>query len=213
MRFVSILKAAAFAAPIALAAPALSNPTNLGFESGTLSGWTSNGGSLGFVTNTIGNSNGGSFDAAKEGDLFGVVTAGLGAGAYTTLSQSFALQAGGTISGWAGFLANDYLPYDDDAYVSVNGVSLLSWDVAAVGDYQSSGWIPFTFTAATAGVYTLEIGVANQLDNNQSSQAVLDGVQVTGAYVPEPASWALMVLGFGAAGAALRTRRRHISFG
>jgi len=212
MRIVSVLKLAAVAAPIALASPAFAGPTNLGFESDTLSGWHSNGGNA-FVTSTISNSGGGSFDTAAQGDLFGGITAGLGEGVYSTLSQSFALKAGGTITGYAGFLANDYMPYNDDAYVSVNGVKLQTWDVAGVGDYGASGWIPFTFTATAAGIYTLELGVANRVDNNQSSQAVIDGVQVTGAAVPEPAGWALMVLGFGAAGTALRTGRRQISFG
>ena len=212
MRFVSWMKLAALAAPIALAAPALAGPTNLGFESDTLAGWTSNGGEA-FVTGTISNSGGGSFDTAAEGYLFGGTTAGLGEGVYSTLSQSFTLKAGGTITGYAGFLSNDYTPYNDDAYVAVNGISLLTWDVAGVGDYGASGWIPFSFTAITAGVYTLELGVANRVDNKQSSQAVIDGVQVSGAVVPEPASWALMVLGFGAAGTALRSRRRQVSFG
>jgi len=31
--------------------------------------------------------------------------------------------------------------------------------------------------------------------------------------VPEAGSWAMMVLGFGFAGTALRTRRRAVSFG
>jgi hypothetical protein len=212
MRFVSWMKFAAAAAPIAVAAPALAGPTNLGFESDTLAGWMSNGGDA-FVTGTISNSGGGSFDAAAEGDLFGGTTAGLSEGVYSTLSQSFTLRAGGTITGYAGFLSNDYTPYNDDAYVSVNDIKLLTWDVAGVGDYGASGWIPFTFTATAAGVYTLKLAVANRLDNNQSSQAVIDGVQVSGAVVPEPASWALMVLGFGFAGTALRSRRRQVSFG
>jgi len=212
MRFISWTTLAAAAAPIALAAPALAGPTNLSFESDTLSGWHSNGGTA-FVTSTLSNSGGGNFEGAAEGDLFGVVEGGQGEGVYTTLSQSFRLKAGGTITGFAGFLANDYLPYDDDAYVSVNGINLQTWDVAGVGDYAASGWIPFTFTADTAGVYTLELGVVNRGDNNQSSQAVIDGVHLTGAVVPEPASWALMVLGFGTAGMALRTRRRQVVFG
>jgi hypothetical protein len=209
MRLVSILKLAAVAAPIALAAPALAGPTNLGFESGTLTGWTSNGNA--FVTNTLTNDQGG-FNSAQEGDLFGAVTADA-PNVYSTLSQTFTLRAGGTITGYAGFLANDYEPYDDDAYVAVNGISLLTWDVDGVGDYGTSGWIPFTFTATVAGVYKLELGVVNRTDDSHSSQAAIDGVQVSGAVVPEPASWALMVLGFGAAGAALRTRRRQVSFG
>jgi hypothetical protein len=39
----------------------------------------------------------------------------------------------------------------------------------------------------------------------------VDNVSLAAA-VPEPASWALMILGFGAAGAALRTGRRRVAF-
>ena len=47
------------------------------------------------------------------------------------------------------------------------------------------------------------------------SSAILTGVQVIasvkGGAVPEPASWALMIVGFGLAGSALRTRRRAMA--
>jgi len=210
MRLVSILRLAAAAAPFVLSAPALAAPDNLGFETGTLSGWIASGEA--FPTPTISNSDGGSFDAAAEGELFGVITAGQGMGVYSTLSHSFTLNAGGTISGYAGFLANDYLPFNDDAYLSVNGVNLLAWDVVGVGDYNASGWVHFSFVAPVAGIYTLQLGVTNRNDNSMSSQAVIDGVQVTGE-APEAASWAMMVLGFGFAGTALRTRTRRVSFG
>jgi PEP-CTERM motif len=38
----------------------------------------------------------------------------------------------------------------------------------------------------------------------------LDDIHVTGGAAPEPASWALMLLGFGGLGAALRSRRRGL---
>jgi hypothetical protein len=37
--------------------------------------------------------------------------------------------------------------------------------------------------------------------------------QIYSAAVPEPASWALMIGGFGAIGASLRLRRTAVSFG
>jgi len=86
------------------------------------------------------------------------------------------------------------------------------WDVAAVGDYGSSGWTSFNFVAPTDGIYTLQLGVANHGDNGLDSQAVIDGVRATGM-VPEAATWGMMALGFGFAGTALRTRKRAISFG
>jgi len=206
MRITSILKIAAAAMPIALtAAPALADPINLGFEDATLLGWSGNGGTA-FVTPVLGGY------TAQDGVIFGAVQAGLGMDIFTTLSRSFSLKAGGTISGYAGFLANDYIPYNDSAYLKVNDTNLLYWDVAAVGNYGQSGWAFFNFVAPTDGIYTLQLGVANHGDNGLDSQAVIDAVQATGM-VPEAASWAMMVIGFGFAGAALRTRRRAVSFG
>jgi len=209
MRSVSFVKLAVLFAPLAFAAPGLASPTNLGFEEATLNGWTTNGG-VAFVTPVLTNQNTG-FLAAKEGVLFGVVTAGLGTDVYTTLSQSFTLQAGDTLGGYTGFLANDAMPFDDSAYLSINGINLWSWSVADVGAYGTSGWKHFHFVAPSAGIYTLQLGVANHVDNIGSSQAVIDGVQLNGA-VPEPASWAMMVSGFGLAGLALRLRVRKPTF-
>lgn len=206
MRIISILKLAAAAASIAVAsAPAQADPVNFGFEDATLLNWSGNGGTA-FVTPTLGHY------LAKDGVIFGAVQAGLGTDVFTTLSRSFNLKAGGTISGYAGFLSNDYLPFNDSAYVKVNTTDLLYWDVSAVGDYGESGWTFFNFVAPTDGVYTLQLGVANHGDNNLDSQAVIDAIHATGM-VPEAASWAMMVLGFGLAGAALRTRSRSVSFG
>lgn len=61
-----------------------------------------------------------------------------------------------------------------------------------------------SFTATDAGSVQIDLrsysvdGIGPLLDNVS--------LDVTGGGVPEPASWALMILGFGAAGAALRRR-------
>jgi hypothetical protein len=177
---------------------------NLGFETGDLTDWSTNG-PAGALTGY------GAF-APASGTYLGAIAAGLGQDTYTTLSQTFTLGTGGTISGFAGFQANDYLPFNDSAYLAVNGVHLLDWNVGSVGDYGNSGWNAFNFTALTAGSYTLELGVANHGDNGFSSGAVLDAVSVTPGNVPEPASWAMMVGGFGLVGAGMRARTRKLSF-
>jgi len=58
-------------------------------------------------------------------------------------------------------------------------------------------------------------GLPGFYGDNVGSYAVdihLDGRSPIIGGVPEPASWSLMILGFGAAGATLRTRRRRIGF-
>jgi hypothetical protein len=174
------------------------------FETGDLSDWSANT-PFSSVTDNYGGY------TAQHGDYFAYVDAGLGMDAFSTLSQTFSLQAGQTLTGFAGFKANDYLPFDDSAYLAVNGSHLLDWNVGSVGDYGSRGWTSFSFTAATAGDYTLELGVANHGDNSFPSTAVLDNVSLSP--VPEAATWGMMVLGFGLAGVTLRTRRRAVSFG
>ncbi len=183
------------------AVPALAG--NGDFETGDLSDWSANT-PFSSVTNNYGGY------TAQHGDYFAYVDAGLGMDAFSTLSQTFTLQAGQTLTGFAGFKANDYLPFDDSAYLAINGSHLLDWNVGSVGDYGSSGWTSFSFTAATAGDYTLELGVANHGDNSFPSTAVLDNVSLSA--VPEPASWAMMLGGFGMVGGAMRARSRALRF-
>jgi hypothetical protein len=184
------------------AVPAIAG--NGDFETGDLSDWSANT-PFSSVTDNYGGY------TAQHGDYFAYVDAGLGMDVFSTLSQTFSLQAGQTLSGFAGFKANDYLPFNDSGYLAINGSHLLDWSVGSVGDYGSSGWTGFSFTAETAGDYTLELGVANHGDNSVPSTAVLDNVSLSP--VPEAATWGMMVLGFGLAGVALRTRRRAVSFG
>ena len=77
----------------------------------------------------------------------------------------------------------------------------------ASGSYTLAQSDPFathslSFTPTTSGTYSLSF--ANAGGDNQG--ALLDNVSISA--VPEPASWAMMLLGFGGLGATLRNRRR-----
>lgn len=202
MRNLGLLK---MVAPLALAAmsaaPAIAG--NGGFETQDLTDWTVNT-PFSDATNL--------YDGYTpvSGKFFAHVDAGLGLDVESTLSQTFTLAAGSHLVGYAGFKANDYLPNNDSAHLSINGIDQLYWDVASVGDYGASGWTHFSFTAPVAGDYVLALSVADHGDDGMPSFAVLDAVTTTPA--PEPASWAMMVGGFGMIGGALRTRSRKLRF-
>ncbi|HPU16060.1 MAG TPA: PEPxxWA-CTERM sorting domain-containing protein [Polymorphobacter sp.] len=72
------------------------------------------------------------------------------------------------------------------------------------------------FTAPAPGsIGWLDIGGLNLTGNSHTVQFVQSSgwvfvSEVQFNAVPEPASWALMIVGFGMVGGALRTRRRHV---
>jgi len=81
----------------------------------------------------------------------------------------------------------------------------------------NTGWIESTYTIGGTGSYKLRLGVTNFADGNYDSGLAYAGVTVAGNEVPlsapEPASWAMMLGGFGLVGSALRRRRTAVAFG
>ena len=74
-----------------------------------------------------------------------------------------------------------------------------------------TGWINSTYDIANAGNYVLAFGVTNWSDDAYDSGMAFSGITVAGVpignAVPEPGTWAMMLLGFGAVGFAMRRRR------
>jgi hypothetical protein len=207
-----LLAAAVFVtAATATQAATLLNP---GFESGDLTGWTATNGFVDVVSeadDAIATPPFGQHYLPVEGGFFARVTAGVDLGAYSILSQGFTLTSAGRLTGDAAFLAFDYLPYDDDAYVRVlkagSDEVLFASSVGGVGDYGHTDWTHFATGALAAGSYVLEAGVRDNGDFGGSSQLLVDNFALAPTAVPEPASWALIILGLAGTGAALRRRR------
>lgn len=77
-----------------------------------------------------------------------------------------------------------------------------------------TGWIQSNYTIGTAGDYKIRFGVTNWDDTQFDSGLAFAGLTIDGDDIPvsgtpEPATWAMMLMGFGAIGAALRSSRRR----
>ncbi|WP_237219623.1 NF038132 family protein [Sphingomonas arenae] len=74
-----------------------------------------------------------------------------------------------------------------------------------------TGWVGSTYSIAGAGDYMLQFGVTNFSDTIYHSGMAFSGITVAGnpigGAVPEPGTWAMMLVGFGAIGFVLRRRR------
>jgi hypothetical protein len=226
-----ILGIAALAAGLALAgaADAANLLTNGSFENG-LSGWTITNGSPsdGFSAVVINYNQAAPYPTGAFGEAVPTDTVVGGspdaAGAHAAyfvsdfsnqiISQSVALTAGTYQVGFDAYLpANGLANGGDGTFTAmVGGVQLVSekvTDLAGLG----AGWqhfsgnivIPSDTTADTAFQF-----VTNQFPSND---IVIDRVYIADAAsiggVPEPLTWALMVVGFGGVGAVLRTQRRQ----
>lgn len=184
-------------------ATASSTLTNPGFETGDFTGWTvyvPTGGSADVVTSHYSPL---SSDPAYYPDYQNVQDAETtycpmtgtyfallktdGPGSYTSLTQTFSIYAGETISGWAffdngGYIYSDGFAYNDNASVrildSAGNVVATPWyrDCATVGSFWDGPWELWSWTATSSGTYTLEYRVANDIDSIYDSWAGFDGV-------------------------------------
>ena len=126
------------------------------------------------------------------------------------------------VDGYAAFGGFTFYTEDNEGGFSTDGVAFLgdpetfAFDPDAFFPFSFSlvGEQLFTGTTAAPGFRFGTFALHNHIDEpcgcdakTFTEQAVGDYTLTIGAAVPEPASWALMIAGFGLAGTALRRRR------
>jgi hypothetical protein len=179
------LGAVAAAALLATSASAANLVVNGSFETGDFSGWTANAVSypMFLVTSPVED---GTYAAQIAGYHYGP----------DTLTQNIADVSGQhyQLSFWR---------YQDPG--TPNGFDV-TWNGSTVhsetDNSAGAGWQNFTVTVTGHGTDALVFAAYND-----PALTYVDNISVTGANgVPEPATWAMMLLGFGGLGAMLRRR-------
>ena len=214
MKKIAYLAAALFGLAALGQAGAHAGIVNAGFETGDLTGWTAiydhgyynDPPWLGPLVRVEA-----SETSAYSGTDYAVLEAGASQGAPTILSQTFFLHAGETING-----AVDFLPfvsscdYRDYASVTINGVTLYSAEDGHITTASLFKWTPYSFTAPSADWYTLTASITAG-DSSSGGLLYFDAVEPepSASAVPEPSTWAMMLLGFAGLGfAAFRHGRK-----
>ena len=147
-------------------------------------------------------------DGSISLDLTGIGTRGAGG-----VQQTVDLATGNyLLSFWIGNDDGPTFSQPTSVELFVNGASQGSFtnsDVTA----GTINWRNYTFDLASIGGATT-IGFVNRTSTNDNG-AFFDNVSLVAAgtsAVPEPATWAMMIAGFGAVGASMRGRRLTAAF-
>jgi hypothetical protein len=110
------------------------------------------------------------------------------------------------------WLASVYPASPADLQLWVNGAAVQGETFAAQGGDQALGqWQEFTYSGTTGANGLQSISLTNLNLEPNGNDFALDDMSLQGVAVPEPTSWALMLLGFGGMGAMLRQRRRLVA--
>ena len=113
-----------------------------------------------------------------------------------------------TFSFW---VASVYPDSPADLQLWVNGAVVDGAQFQALGGQAGLGnWQEFSYTGTSSNSGLKSISLSNLNTAASGNDFALDDMHLGGTAVPEPASWALMILGFGGVGALLRSNRRRL---
>jgi len=196
------------------------------YSSNQLTGWTTNGYNFVFASGAADNGTGATGEygslqlwGPNNGSANGLPASSPTGGNYVGADGAFAVGAieqviNGLVAGkkydvsfwWAGAQQQGF-----------DGANTEQWEVSLGGEHQSTaivnnanhgftGWQKETFTFTATGTSQVLSFLAHGTPDGVPPFSLLDGVSMQAA-VPEPASWALMIVGFGATGMTMRRRR------
>jgi hypothetical protein len=176
------------------AQPAGASIINGGFETGDLTGWTvtlTPGGTAAAVGSHVG-AGLGTIYSPVQGSYFAEIKTD-GPGNFEMLSQTITLAAGQTLAGFAAFDYGDFhnpsnpSQFNDKARIEVLDGSMTviatPWQVQGINvpEYWDGPWTAWSWTATTAGNYSLRVGIENSEFGTFDSFALFDAFVV----VPE----------------------------
>jgi len=149
------------------------NIINPGFTEGLL-GWSPYNAGFGSVVNSISASNGTFSPPSGSSGFFAIVDAGP-LDVQRGLEQSFTATAGQSLTIYVIFVANDYLPFNDNGGISIvkpdgNIVTLFFSSVDQTGDYAATGFSTLKYDFDLDGTYTIQGFATNIGDGVVNSQ-------------------------------------------
>ena len=101
--------------------------------------------------------------------------------------------------------ANSFVvPHDDGLQLSIQGIGIVLDQPGPTAPVDS----PFTVNAPTAGMYNFTLAYGEVAGGPAVLKFTVNGAPVGG--VPEPATWALLLTGFGMVGYAMRKRQSAV---
>jgi choice-of-anchor C domain-containing protein len=173
----------------------------LGVGSGALTDWSIDAGTIDWIKG---------YWQSSDGDGYSV---DLNGNSPATISQTIS-----TVAGKSYTLTFDMSGNPDNfrgdtriAVLGANGnmIGGAFYNLTGANSKANMLWAARTFSFIADGASTTISFASGNGGDNCCYGAAIDNVGVTG--VPEPAAWALMILGFGAAGATLRRRRAAVA--
>jgi hypothetical protein len=126
-------------------------------------------------------------------------------------AQSPLIGAADTAYTFTFWVASVYPDSPADLQLWINGAAVNGASFQALGGQAGLGnWQEFSYTGTSPDSGLKSIALSNLNTAASGNDFALDDMHLGGTAVPEPASWALMILGFGGAGAMLRSNRRRM---